>query len=132
VKLYLDTSALVKLVQRESESAVLRRYLRSHRDDVRLTSALARTELLRAVAAGGPEAIAHARRLLARVNQVALDRDVLDDAGTLAPGTALRSLDAIHLAAARTAAPDLRAVVTYDARMAAAATAISLLAIAPA
>ncbi len=52
MKLYLDTSALVKLVQRESESAVLRRYLRSHRDDVRLTSALARTELLRAVAAG--------------------------------------------------------------------------------
>jgi len=132
VKLYLDTSALVKLVQVEPESVVLRRYLRSHRTDLYVTSALARTELVRAVASGGSGAVAHARRLLARVNQVALDDELLDDAATLAPSTLLRSLDAIHLAAARTVAGDLRAIVTYDGRMRAAAEAVALASIAPA
>jgi hypothetical protein len=40
--------------------------------------------------------------------------------------TSLRSLDAIHLAAARTVGPDLAGVVTYDARMAEAAAALDL------
>jgi hypothetical protein len=37
---------------------------------------------------------------------------------------ALRSLDAIHLAAAQLVAPTLRAVVTYDRRMAEAAASL--------
>jgi uncharacterized protein len=131
VRVYLDTSALVKLVQVESESVALRRYLRRHRSDARITSTLARTELVRAVAGGGAGAVAHARRLLNRLDQIVLDNEVLDDAGTLAPGAVLRSLDAIHLAAARTVVADLRAVVTYDQRMSAAAAALSLPTVAP-
>jgi predicted nucleic acid-binding protein len=132
VKLYLDSSALVKLIQREMESSALRRYLRRHPDDRRVTSALARVEVVRAVAGGGPRATAHARRQLTRVDQVALDRDLLDAAATLAPGERLRSLDAIHLASAHALASDLRAVVTYDERMAAAALALGMLTEAPA
>jgi len=120
VKLYLDSSAIVKLVQREAESNALRRFLRRHRDDRRVTSALARVEVVRAISGGGPAAIAHARRQLARVDEIAIDRDLLDTAATIAPGERLRSLDAIHLASAQALAPDLRAVVTYDQRMAAA------------
>ena len=121
MKLYLDSSALVKLVQRESESNALRRFLRRHRNDRRVTSALARVEVVRAVAAGGPLAISHARRQLARVDQLSLDLDLLDIAATLAPDLSLRSLDAIHLAAAGSVGADLRSVVTYDQRMHAAA-----------
>jgi uncharacterized protein len=120
VKLYLDSSAIVKLVQREAESSALRRFLRRHRDDRRVTNALARVEVVRAISGGGPVAIAHARRQLARVDEIAIDRDLLDTAATIAPGERLRSLDAIHLASAQALAPDLRAVVTYDQRMAAA------------
>jgi predicted nucleic acid-binding protein len=120
VKLYLDSSAIVKLVQREAESNALRRFLRRHRDDRRVTSALARVEVVRAISGGGPAAIAHARRQLARVDEIAIARDLLDTAATIAPGERLRSLDAIHLASAQALAPDLRAVVTYDQRMAAA------------
>lgn len=120
MKLYLDSSAIVKLVQREAESNALRRFLRRHRDDRRVTSALARVEVVRAISGGGPAAIGHARRQLARVDEIAIDRDLLDTAATLAPGERLRSLDAIHLASAQALAPDLRAVVTYDQRMAAA------------
>jgi predicted nucleic acid-binding protein len=131
VRVYLDTSALVKLVQVESGSVALRRYLRRHRSDTRITSTLARTELVRAVAGGGAGAVAHARRLLNRLDQIGLDNEVLDDAGTSAPGAVLRSLDAIHLAAARTVVADLRAVVTYDQRTSAAAAALSLPTVAP-
>ncbi len=121
MKLYLDTSALVKLVSTESESPALRRYLESYPMDTRFTSALTRTELIRAASRHGPAAeIAYARRLLSRLAIVALTTRLLDMAAVLPPAE-LRTLDAIHLAAAQTA-PDLRALVTYDARMAWAAT----------
>ncbi len=126
MKVYLDTSALVKLVQREPESAALRRWLRRARADVRVTSALARTELVRPVLPGGPAAVGHARRLLGRLYIVSVDRDVLDRAGTLDAGVPLRSLDAIHLATAQAVGTDIRAVLTYDRRMAAASTGLAL------
>jgi predicted nucleic acid-binding protein len=126
VKLYLDSSALVKLVQQESESAALRRYLRRHRGEGRVTSALSRVEVVRAVAGGGAPAIGHARRTLGRVDQIHLDRSLLDQAATLAPSTTLRSLDAIHLASASLLGSDLRAVVTYDQRMVAAASGLGM------
>jgi predicted nucleic acid-binding protein len=132
MKLYLDSSALVKLVRLESASISLRRFLRRYRDDGRVTSALARVEVVRAVAGGGPPAVAHARRVLARVDQINVDRQLLDDAAALAPGTLLRSLDAIHLASARAIGTELRAVVTYDGRMHHAATAMGLAVDAPA
>jgi len=50
---------------------------------------------------------------------VPLNNKLLDAAGTFVPPE-LRTLDAIHLAAARTA-PDLRAMFTYDDRLAQAA-----------
>ena len=126
MKLYLDSSALVKLVQRERESAALRRFLRRHQDDGRVTSALARVEVVRAVSAGGPTAIAHARRQLARLDHVNIDRPLLDAAATLSPGALVRSLDAIHLASAQAVGSELRSVVTYDERMRTAALALGL------
>ena len=60
-----------------------------------------------------------------------LDDALLDAAGALDPGV-LRSLDAIHLAAALTVAAQLEAVVTYDPRMAAAARLLGLRVSAPA
>lgn len=129
--LYVDSSALVKLVQTERESAALRRYLRRHRPLVRATCALTRVEVVRAVAPGGVQAVALARRQLSRFHQLDLDRELLDRAAALPAATALRSLGAIHLAAAQTL-PALRAVVTYDARMQTAAQALGLPVEAPA
>ena len=120
MRIYLDTSALVKLVVAEDESQALKHFLGAHADDSLFSSALARTELIRAVAPNGAQAIAHARDLLNRLDTVTLTRQLLDDAGTLLP-LRLRSLDAIHLAAAQRAGDSLRAVVTYDTRMLSAA-----------
>jgi uncharacterized protein len=120
MQLYLDTSALVKLVVLEPESLALRRYLGEFPADTRFVAALARTELVRAVARQGRiDIIEHARRVLARLDVLALSTRLLDVAAMLAPPE-LRTLDAIHLAAALTA-PDLRAMVTYDSRLAEAA-----------
>jgi uncharacterized protein len=132
VILYLDSSAVVKLVQRESESSALRRFLRRHADDRRVTSALARVEVVRAVGGGRSAAVAHARRQLARLDQITLHRELLDTAAALAAGTTLRSLDAIHLASAQTLGAELRSVVTYHTRMSSAATLIGLAVDAPA
>lgn len=126
---YLDSSALVKLVVIERESAALRSYLRREPD--RLSCALARTEVLRAVRPIGPAAVEAARRILRNVNLVRLDDALLDAAGLLEP-VGMRSLDAIHLAAAQLVAPSLHAVITYDGRMATAAAALGLPVAAPA
>jgi predicted nucleic acid-binding protein len=132
VILYLDSSAVVKLVQRESESNALRRFLRRHTEDRRVTSALTRVEVVRAVAGGGSVAVGHARRQLGRLDQIALHPVVLDAAAALAPGSLLRSLDAIHLASAQMLGTDLRCVVTYDGRMTSAAITLGLAVDAPA
>jgi predicted nucleic acid-binding protein len=120
VRIYLDTSALVKLVVAEGESQALKHFLGANAEDGLFSAALARTELIRAVAPNGAQAIADARDLLNRLDTVMLTRQLLDDAGTLLPPRLL-SLDAIHLAAAQRAGDALRTVITYDARMLSAA-----------
>jgi uncharacterized protein len=117
----MDTSALVKLVVAERESQQLKNFLIEFAEDTLFSAALARTELIRAVAPIGAQAITDARTLLMTLDTVVLTRRLLDDAGTLAPPS-LRSLDAIHLVAAQRAGDALRAVVTYDTRMLSAAT----------
>lgn len=111
---YLDSSALVKLVVEEPESPSLRRYLR--RRLPRVSSAIARVELLRAVREDGAQACSRAERLLAGLRLVRLDDDLLHEAARLDPRV-LRSLDAIHLSCARRLGRDLESLVTYDARM---------------
>ncbi len=115
---YLDSSAIVKLAVREPESDALRRYLRRRRPLV--SSALARTEVIRALLPGGDEALAAGRRVLTRIDLLRINKAVLDSAGTLVPVT-VRSLDAIHLATAAQLGSDLGVLVTYDDRMAQAA-----------
>ena len=120
MRTYLDTSALVKLVVTERESTALKAYLRAIDADTLFTAALARTELVRAVAGAGVRAVAQARRILDDLDTINLTRDLLDAAADLRPAR-LRTLDAIHLAAAQRAGPELRALLTYDSRIAAAA-----------
>jgi len=125
---YLDSSALVKLVVAERESAALRGYLRA--EPRRASCAVARVEVLRAVRPHGAAAMTRARRLLRRVDLVQLDDELLDSAAAL-DGGVLRSLDAIHLAAAQALADELTAVVTYDERMMTAAGVLGLVVEAP-
>ena len=125
---YLDSSALVKLIVTEPESRALRRYLRT--EPQRASCALAKVEVVRAVRPHGAAATTRARQLLRRLDLIQLDDELLDSAATLNGGV-LRSLDAIHLAAAQAIGDELTAIVTYDERMAAAAERLGLVVQAP-
>jgi predicted nucleic acid-binding protein len=113
--LYLDSSAFVKLVVEETETAALRSFL-AGRGARRVSSARLRAEALRAVRHLGPDALATVREGLRRVDLIGIDDRILDTAAILEPRL-LRTLDAIHLATAIAVGDDLEAIVTYDERM---------------
>ena len=129
--LYLDSSALVKLVVAEPESAALLNLLRT--SPIRVSSTLSLAEVPRALRRAGFSSGARrrARNVLARVNLVDVDRRVLSGAAALDPAE-LGTLDAIHLATALSIREDLLAVVTYDRRLTAAAQRAQLEVLAPA
>ena len=107
--IYLDSSAVVKLIVAEPESAALRTHLRRRRPLV--SSALARTEVLRALLPVGDIALSRAHEVLRRLDLVRINDRVLDAAGILQPAQ-VRSLDAIHLATAQLLGDDLGQVIT--------------------
>lgn len=117
---YLDSSAIVKLVVREPESGALFDWLVAWPE--RIGSVIARVEVLRALRRSGAGEAARRRALdvLGRIALMPIDRPLLDAASELGPPD-LRSLDAIHLATALSVRADLAGLVTYDDRLAAAA-----------
>jgi len=110
---YIDSSALVKLAVRELESAALRRYIRRRRPLV--SSALARTEVARALLSLGPQAIQRGHDVLDRVDLIRINDRILNAAMAMLP-IDVRSLDAIHLATAQLLGDELARIVTYDDR----------------
>jgi len=126
--LYLDASALVKLVVPEPESVALTA-LTEGRSPL-FSCALVRVEVARAVTPHGSAALRTARQLLMELDLTQLDDELLELAADL--DGPLRSLDAIHLAAALELGDELEAIVTYDGQMASAATTLGLPVISPA
>jgi uncharacterized protein len=120
---YLDSSAIVKLVVREPETEALIAFLTPWQ--TRVTSALARVEVVRAVRRHGSLATARAAGLLDSLNLLALD-DPLLDAAAAVDANDLRSLDAIHIASAHQLDGELGALVSYDERMLTAAHSLGL------
>lgn len=126
--IYADTSALVKLVVREPESAAIHQLATS--GAVLVSSDLARTELLRASRRSTPAAVSAARDVLSRLVLLAATPAIFDAAAVLEPIT-LRTLDAVHLASALTLGDELEAVLTYDARLGEAANHLGVRVLAP-
>lgn len=126
---YVDASAAAKLLIEESESDALADFLEravTAGDDVG-SSRLLETELRRlAVRLAAPQE--HVTLVLERLDLLLPDDDVYRTAGLL-PGSGLRSLDALHVAAALRWRAD--GIVTYDDRQAAAARGVGLEVAAP-
>ena len=124
---YLDTSAYVKTILEEPESDRLARWLVDWPQ--RASCDLLRTEAIRAVRRHGTEYVAAGRAGFRDLRLIELDDRLLDAAGELPVD--VRSLDAIHLAAALALGADLGRLVTYDERMTTAARELGLEVVAP-
>ena len=114
---YLDSSAILKLIVREPESAALLVFLAA--EDEHASSGLAGVEVGRALwrIDAGQQVRERAAEVLERISLIRMDEVILEEAAALEPAS-LRSLDAIHLASALALGNELSAVVTYDRRMA--------------
>ena len=110
----------------------MKRYVReSGSDDVRtamqadsewFVCRIGFVEVIRAVhVAGYPSAERRLRAEWPRLNVIDVDQVLADRAATLARSKTLRSLDALHLAAALLLQPDDLTVLTWDRRLHAAA-----------
>ncbi|MQA09498.1 MAG: PIN domain-containing protein [Pseudonocardiaceae bacterium] len=127
--IYLDTSALVKLVIEEAESERLESWL-VERDELITTSEFARVELVRACRRAEQGSVSTARALLADIPLVPLTPSVIataEDIGSPLP----RALDALHLGAAVELGDALSGFVAYDKRLRDAAKLVQLPAAAP-
>ena len=132
--IYLDTSALAKLIRHEQASTALAEWLDEHTKTRWITSTLTEVELPRAIIrVGQPDGLAAIPAVLARLDRFEIDEVVRRTAAAYQQ-PALRSLDAIHLATASVAASivPLTAFVTYDIRQADAASTLGIATVSPA
>lgn len=123
--IYLDSSALMKLVRREEETAALREWLDLHPEQPVVTSELGRVEVLRAARRIGGQVLVEARAVVGDLDLVPLDRGVQDVACDIGDPL-LRTLDALHLASALLLGEALTVLIAYDHRLADAAQAAGL------
>ncbi len=129
--IYLDTSAFLKTVLAEPQSAPLDTYFGTFDAPRFVSSALLAVEARRSVLRNDPAALPRTDLALLRVEQVELSAGVLETASRL-PDPVLRTFDAIHVATAVLIREDVDVLVSYDERMLAAAAAHGLATAAPA
>lgn len=117
--IYLDSSAVMKLVFQERETDALVEFLRDWPN--RTSSALARVEVMVSVRRVDDEDVhREARDILDGINLVHPDHATFAAACMTNPPI-VRTLDAIHLATAVSLGHELAGMVVYDLRLAEAA-----------
>jgi len=119
---YIDTSAFVKLCWREEESDALRDHLGGR---PLISSVVLHVEAVRAALRRSAADVAIAQQRLRRVSRLDFAGATIGLAASMLPPE-VRSLDAIHIAAAKLLDADLDELITYDDRMRQAAIAQGL------
>jgi uncharacterized protein len=132
--IYLDSSAVVKLVRNEAGTAQLVTWLRRRRTNPLVSSALVEVEVPRALRRYAPSALVDVPAVLARLYRVEIDATIRATAAAYQDDS-LRSLDAIHLATAQLlmseSSEKLDAFVAYDRRLLSAAAAMRMPIVSP-
>lgn len=127
--IYLDTSALLKLITPEEHSDALAEFVDGRTDFV--SSRLLAVEARRGALRRAPQTLPRVDVFLTGVEMIAVSTTVVEHASRL-PDPTLRSLDAIHLATALLVRGEIETVLAYDRRLLAAAAAHGLPTVAPA
>lgn len=97
--MYRDSSALLKLLVDEAESAEMAAFVLARVRVPLVSSELATVAVVRAVRRLAPEAVSDPRALLSQIDLIPLSSEVLARACDVAHPM-LRTLDALHLASA--------------------------------
>jgi uncharacterized protein len=131
--IYFDTNALLKLIREDAKSGALGAFIDARQGTRWFSSEIAKTELARTVRRINHDdrgrlideprlrtELDYADRIWERLDLIAVSSRLLDEAAAIEQPF-LRTLDAIHLAAALSLRTSLSAFVTYDKRLAAAA-----------
>ena len=128
--IYLDSSALLKLLFDEPESAALALWITERADTPLVSSELAKVEVVRATRRLDPDVVPAARALVSQLDLIPINSVLIEGASDTGEPM-LRTLDAIHLASALSIWADLTAFVTYDHGLRAAAEAAGVETIRP-
>jgi predicted nucleic acid-binding protein len=128
--IYLDSSALMKLIRMENETAALRDWLDERPEQPVVSSELGRVEVLRAARRVGGRALIEAWAVVGDIDLVPLDRAVQDLASDIGDPL-LHTLDALHLASAVLLSDELTVFIAYDQRLSSAAQAAGLVVATP-
>ena len=128
--IYLDSSALMKLVRRENETPALHEWLGLRPELPVVTSELGRVEVLRAARRVGGRALTEARAVIGDLDLTPLDHAAQELACDI-DDPMLRTLDALHLASAVLLSEELTTFISYDRRLANAARTAGLVVATP-
>lgn len=124
---YLDSSAILKIIFQEDESAALAKFI----TEPAITSSISRVEVLRTVQRIDPSRVQLAHSELAKINIVEPIPSILTIAENFSHEVTLRSLDAIHVATLIFLSAATDGLITYDKLMAKNAEQLGLIVLAP-
>jgi predicted nucleic acid-binding protein len=124
---YLDSSAILKIIFQEDESAALAKFI----TEPAITSSISRVEVLRTVQRIDHSRVQLAQSELAKINIVEPIPSILTIAENFSHEVTLRSLDAIHVATLIFLSTATDGLITYDKLMAKNAEQLGLIVLAP-
>ena len=110
---YMDSSAIIKLIKPEKESAALIKKL----PPSLITSRISRVEVARTIAKHEPDLLDATYDILADIQMIPVEDSIITIAENLPLHIDLRSLDSLHIASALAIRNTLKGIITYDKEM---------------
>ena len=110
---YIDSSAIIKLIKPEKESATLIKKITPSL----ITSRISRVEVARTIAKHEPDLLNAAYDVLADIQMIPVEDSIITIAENLPLHIDLRSLDSLHIASALHIRNALKGIITYDKEM---------------
>ena len=124
---YIDSSAILKLIKPEKESAALIKKFPS----ALIASRISRVEVTRTIIRFEPDLLDSTYDVLADIQMVPVEDSIITIAENLPQFINLRSLDSLHIASALAIKNVLKGIITYDKEMVIAANALGFKTLSP-
>jgi predicted nucleic acid-binding protein len=124
---YIDSSAILKLIKPEKESAALIKKLPS----ALIASRISRVEVTRTIIRYEPDLLDSTYDVLADIQMVPVEDSIITITENLPQFINLRSLDSLHIASALAIKNVLKGIITYDKEMVIAANALGFKTLSP-